>query len=85
VPAGRAITASELRRVLTASEETTIYTQTVSRVIEFLDELGGEAVQIKESQQNERVVVFTDAFVNRVQTYQQQVSNSVVTDPRVES
>jgi len=70
---------------LTASEETQIYTQTVSRVIEFLDELGGEAVKVRDSQQGERVVVFTDAIVERIRTYEQlESSNTVVTGTGVE-
>ena len=84
VPAGRAIKSSELRRVLTAGEDARIYTETVSRVIDFLDELGGEAVQVRESKQGERVIVFTEAFVERVQAYKQHAaSNSVVTDAGV--
>ena len=83
VPAGRAITSSELRRVLTASEDTTIYNETVGRVIRFLDELGDEAVHVRESKQRERVVVFTDGFVERVRASQSRVGgddNAVVTD-----
>jgi len=84
VPAGRAIKSSELRRVLTAGADTRIYTQTVSRVIEFLDELGGEDVQVRESKQGERVVVFDEAFVNRVRAHQRHAeSNTVVTDAEV--
>lgn len=81
VPAGRAIRSSQLRQVLAAGEDGQIYTETVSRVIRFLDELGGDAVTVKESRRGERVVVFTDGFVKRVQTYQhaQQASNTVVT------
>jgi polyhydroxyalkanoate synthesis regulator phasin len=81
VPAGRAIKSSALRRVLTASEDTTIYTQTVSRVIDFLDELGDDAVKVRESKQGERVIVFTEAFVERVQQYRRRDagSNTVVT------
>lgn len=81
VPAGRAIKSSELRRVLTASEDTTIYTQTVSRVIDFLDELGDDAVKVRESKQGERVIVFTEAFVERVRQYRRRDagSNTVVT------
>ena len=86
VPAGRAIKSSELRRILTASEDTTIYTQTVSRVIDFLDELGADAVNVRETKQGQRVIVFTEAFVERVQAYQhaQQASNTVVTGQGVE-
>jgi len=81
VPAGRAIRSSQLRQVLTAGEDGQIYTETVSRVIRFLDELGDDAVQIRETQRGERVVVFDDTFVNRVQAYHhaQQASNTVVT------
>jgi len=85
VPAGRAIRSSQLRQVLSAGEDGQIYTETVSRVINFLDDLGGDAVAIKESRRGERVIVFTDAFVERVQTYQhaQQASNTVVTGGEV--
>ena len=84
VPAGRAIKSSELRRVLTAGEDARIYTETVSRVIDFLDELGGEAVKVRESKQGERVIVFTEAFMERVRTYQRHAAgNSVVTDAEV--
>jgi chromosome segregation ATPase len=69
VPAGRAIKSSELRRVLSASEEGGIHTQTVSRVIERLDDLGKESVKVRETQEGERVVVFTDDFVKRVVAY----------------
>jgi TolA-binding protein len=81
VPAGRAIKSSALRRVLAAGEDATIYTETVSRVIDFLDDLGQDAVKIRESQQGERVVVFTDAFVKRVVAYQNhRQRNTVVTE-----
>jgi DNA repair exonuclease SbcCD ATPase subunit len=84
VPAGRAIKSSALRRVLTAGEDARIYTETVSRVIDFLDELGGGAVKVRESKQGERVIVFTEAFVERVRTYQRHAAgNSVVTDAEV--
>ena len=86
VPAGRAIRSSQLRQVLTAGEDATIYTETVSRVIQFLDDLGGDAVTVKESRRGERVVVFTEAFVERVHAYQhgQQASNTVVTSQGVQ-
>jgi hypothetical protein len=66
VPAGRAIKSSELRRVLSAREGGAIHTQTVSRVIERLDDLGKQSVKVRETQEGERVVVFTDKFVKRV-------------------
>ena len=85
VPAGRALSSSELRRILAAGSDTKIYTQTVSRVISFLDELGEEGVKIRESRQGERIIVFNEGLVERVQTYRQQASNSVVTGREVES
>jgi predicted transcriptional regulator len=69
VPAGRVIKSSELRRVLSAKKEGRIHTETVSRVIDFLTDLGQDDVQVRETQQGERVVVFTDKFVKRVVAY----------------
>ena len=85
VPAGRALSSSELRRILAAGSDTKIYTQTVSRVIAFLDKLGEEGVKVRESQQGERIIVFNEGLVERVQTYRQQASNSVVTGREMES
>jgi chromosome segregation ATPase len=81
VPAGRAIRSSQLRQVLRAGEDGQIYTETVSRVIRFLDDLGGDAVTVNESRRGERVVVFTEAFVERVQASQHaaQPNHTVVT------
>ena len=58
---------------------------TVSRVIRFLDELGGDAVKVRESRHGERIVVFDEAFVERVQAYQHvhDESNTVVTGEEV--
>ena len=51
----------------------------MSRVIRFLTELGKDSVEVKETQEGERAVVFTDAFVKRVVGYHNQ-SNAVVTE-----
>jgi len=84
VPAGRVIKSSELRRVLSAHEEgATIHTQTVSRVIERLDDLGKESVKVRETQEGERVVVFTDEFVKRVVAFHNS-NHSVVAHEEVE-
>jgi len=83
VPAGYAIRSSQLRRVLTAGEDARIYTQTVSRVLEFLDDLGGDAVKVRESKRGERVVVFTESLVERIRTYQHMASNTVGTGTEV--
>jgi len=69
--------------VLSAREEGRVYTETVSRVIEFLDELGKDSVAVKETQSGERVVVFTDEIVKRIVAYNNQ-SNTVVTGGEVE-
>ena len=81
VPAGRAIKSSELRRVLAASEAATIHSETVSRVVRFLDDLGGDAVRVRESSSGQRVVVFTDGFVDRVRQYQQATTSHTVVTP----
>lgn len=83
VPAGRVLTSSEVRRVLTAKEESRAHTQTVSRVMDRLEELGKDDVQLKETRGGERAVVFTDEIVERLQKAQ---SNTVVIgDERVEA
>jgi predicted transcriptional regulator len=83
VPAGRVIKSSELRRVLSAGEEGRIYTETVSRVIDFLTDLGQDSVKVRETHEGERVVVFTDEFVKRVVASKNQ-SNTVVAGGKVE-
>ena len=84
VPAGRAIRSSEIRTVLSAGYDERIYTQTVSRVIEFLTELGGSDVQLKETRSGERVVVFSDAITERL-TRLSQTDNRVVTPHGVQT
>lgn len=67
VPAGRAVTAGELRRVLSAREDGgPTHTQTVTRVIEMLTTLGADAVKQRSTHGNERVVVFEEALVARL-------------------
>ena len=84
VPAGRSLKTSELRRVLAANEETTVHSETVNRVVGFLDELGQDAVRVTESKGGERVVVFTDAFVERVTAARKQAeTHDVVTETGV--
>jgi len=80
VPAGRAIKSSELRRVLSArSDGGSTHTETVSRVMDMLDNLGKEAINVRESQSGEKVVVFDDDLVRRIVAYQNQ-SHGVVID-----
>ena len=66
VPAGIGIRSSEIRRVLSASEESSIHTQTVSRVMDFLADLGGDSVQLKRTRSGERTVVFSEDIVERI-------------------
>ncbi|MCT9098509.1 hypothetical protein [Haloarchaeobius sp. HME9146] len=64
VQAGWAITSSDLRRVL-AAYDSSGHTETTSRVMSILDDLGGDAVKIVETNGTRRVV-FTDELVARL-------------------
>jgi chromosome segregation ATPase len=68
VPAGIAIKSSEIRRVLTAAEESKTHTQTVRRVIEFLNRFGDSEVNEKKTRSGETTVVFTEEIVERLAT-----------------
>ena len=83
-PAGRTIKSSEIRRVLSASEDTSVHTETVSRTMDFLDRLGDDDVAIKETQSNEKVVVFSDAIVDRIVS-QRSTNHDVVADTHQEA
>lgn len=80
VPAGRAIKSSEVRRILAASEEGNVHTQTVSRVLGMLDDLGEDEVEIKERRDGERVVIFSDEFVKRIVAWQNSNHGVVVSE-----
>jgi seryl-tRNA synthetase len=66
VPAGRVITTSELRTVLRAGTDSRGHRQTVSRVIDLLDDLGGDDTKIVEKRGTKRLV-FTDEIVERLE------------------
>jgi len=66
VPAGRAIKSSEIGTVLRAGTSCKGRSQTVSRVIEFLNDLGGDGVEVVE-RRGERRVVFTEDAARRLQ------------------
>lgn len=70
VPAGRALNSSELRKVLSARKQGCVHTETVGRVIDYLDDLGESSIKIRKRQDAERTVVFTDECVKRVVAYQ---------------
>jgi hypothetical protein len=65
VPAGYTIISSELRTVLTAikDDDGRSYTETVGRVIEYLADLGGDDVTVKQTMSGRRTVIFDDEFV----------------------
>jgi len=64
VPAGWAITSTDLRRVLQAYDESG-HTETVARVFDILEDLGDDDVQVIERRGTKRVV-FDDALVDRL-------------------
>jgi hypothetical protein len=66
VPAGRAIKSSEIGTVLRAGTECKGRSQTVSRVIQFLDELGADGVEVVE-RRGERRVIFDEDTARRLQ------------------
>jgi hypothetical protein len=66
VPAGRALRSSELRRVLVAGTDAKGHGQTVTRVIETLEELGGDGVRVVE-RRGERRVVFDESAARRLE------------------
>jgi len=61
VPAGFAIPSTDLRKVLKAKDEATPHTQTVARVMDFLDELGGEEVTLVKRRGTKRIAFSEDA------------------------
>ncbi len=66
VPAGRVITTSGLRTVLRAGTDSRGHRQTVSRVMDLLDDLGGEDTKIVKKRGTKRLV-FTDEIVERLE------------------
>jgi hypothetical protein len=60
-PAGLVIDSRAIKRVLTASEGKRPHTQTVARVMDFLDELGKEDVQQKKRRGKKFIVVDSEA------------------------
>lgn len=60
-PAGLVVDSRAIKRVITASEGKRPHTQTVARVMNFLDELGKDAVQLKKRRGKKFVVVDPEA------------------------
>lgn len=65
VPAGWSIASPDLRRILRAADESA-HAQTVKRVMQVLDDLGGDDVEVVKKRGTRRVV-FTDELVARLQ------------------
>ncbi|KAB1187499.1 MULTISPECIES: hypothetical protein [Haloferax] len=65
VPAGFALDSSTIRTVLHAKEGRTPHTQTVSRVMDFLDDFGKESVKIVKRRGTKRVI-FTEHAVSEL-------------------
>jgi hypothetical protein len=75
VPAGWAITSTDLRRVLQAYDQSG-HTETVARVFDILDDLGGDDIKIVERRGTRRLI-FTDELVDRLARIDQE-SHDVV-------
>ena len=60
-PAGLVIDSRAIKRVLTASEGKRPHTQTVARVMDFLDDLGKEDVRLKKRRGKKLIVVDSEA------------------------
>lgn len=84
VPAGRAIKSSELRKVLKAGTDCHGHTETVSRVMNILDDMGGEDIQLIE-RRGEKRIVFSETATNRLEelTQQKRENHGVVIEERV--
>ncbi|KTG30330.1 hypothetical protein [Haloferax profundi] len=76
VPAGFALDSSTIRTVLHAKEGRTPHTQTVTRVMDFLDDLGKEAVKIVKRRGTKRVI-FSEHAVSELARTSPQSSRSI--------
>lgn len=65
VPAGLVIDSQAIKRVITAKEGTRPHTQTVARVMNFLDELGADGVELKK-RRGRKLVVFEPEVADRL-------------------
>ncbi|REA00162.1 hypothetical protein DEQ92_20720 [Haloferax sp. Atlit-6N] len=79
VPAGFALDSSTIRTVLHAKEGRTPHTQTVSRVMDFLDDLGKEGVKIVKRRGTKRVI-FSEHVVSELAETPTASGKSSITD-----
>jgi len=75
VPAGYSITSGEISTVLRAGTECDGRTQTVARVMDFLDRLGGDAVKIVKRRGTKRIV-FDEEIVKKLGEIEEQRDNT---------
>ncbi|RDZ35284.1 MULTISPECIES: hypothetical protein [Haloferax] len=80
VPAGFALDSSTIRTVLHAKEGQTPHTQTVSRVMDFLDDLGKEGVKIVKRRGTKRVIFTERAVSELAETSSASAGGSGITD-----
>ncbi|MCO8265161.1 hypothetical protein NKF06_00805 [Haloferax sp. AB510] len=80
VPAGFALDASTIRTVLHAKEGRTPHTQTASRVMDFLDDLGREGVKIVKRRGTKRVIFTEHAVSELAKTAPKSEGGSGITD-----
>ncbi|QCJ45962.1 hypothetical protein FCF25_01975 [Haloprofundus sp. MHR1] len=78
VPAGFTIDSATIRKILKAKEGRTPHTQTISRVMDFLDRLGKEDVQVVKRRGTKRTV-FTERAVAELASTSPK-SNTAITD-----
>ena len=74
VPAGRAIRSSELRKVLKAGTDSNGHTETVSRVMNVLDDMGKDDVKIVD-RRGEKRIVFSQEAADRLSELTEQKRN----------
>ncbi|MBC9986791.1 hypothetical protein E4P24_10510 [Haloferax sp. AS1] len=80
VPAGFALDSSTIRTVLHAKEGRTPHTQTVSRVMDFLDDLGKAGVKIVKRRGTKRVIFTEHAVSELAETSSASAGGSGITD-----
>jgi len=79
VPAGFAIDSRTIRTVLNAKEGQTPHTQTVTRVMDFLDEFGKEGVRIVKRRGTKRLI-FSAAAVSKLDAESSNSPSRPITD-----
>lgn len=67
-PAGLVIDSSTIRKVITAREDSPAHTQTVSRVMDFLEQLGKDGVELIK-RRGQRMVVFSEDLADRMKAH----------------